>query len=305
MNEELNNIRVACITPHFGEEPVLTGTKGAGAIFLSGCNLRCVFCQNWQISHRCIGEMLMRPGQLAEEMLRLQEMGCHTIDIVSPSHQVRLLCRSLQIAKNQNLTIPIVYNTNSMDTLEALRSLEGLVDIYLPDLKYSDDRIARDLSRARQYVSRAKAAILEMHRQVGHLIPNDDTSIAQRGIIIRMLVLPHEYSGCSESLTFIANEIGTETWISIMAQYNPQPLYDSGNEAVLKKYSELGRPVTEFEYNRVLEEAQSLGFENIFIQDWKSAVEYGLPDFECEEPFEWNEPSLDDDESSVEELTFT
>lgn len=288
MIEQSNYIRVACITPHFGEEPVLTGKKGAGAIFLSGCNLRCLFCQNWQISHQRLGEKRMSPEELVGEMLRLQEEGCHNINLVSPSHQIGMLRVTLEMAKRQGLTIPILYNTNGMDTLEALRQLDGLVDIYLPDLKYSDDRVAKDLSKAGEYVSRARAAILEMYRQVGHLFPGDENSVAQRGLIIRMLVLPEDYSGCKENLKFIAEAIGPETWISLMAQYNPRPLYDSGSEKILEKYPELGRPVTQDEYDRVLDKAQSLGFENIFIQECMSAVEYGSPDFERERPFEWD-----------------
>jgi putative pyruvate formate lyase activating enzyme len=288
MSFRSHNIRVTCITPHFGEEPVLTGTKGAGAIFLSGCNLRCVFCQNWQISHRRMGENIMTPARLADEMLKLQEMGCHNIDLVSPSHQIKPLQTAIRLAEEQGLTIPVVYNTNSMDDLDSLRSLEGLVDIYLPDLKYSNDRIARDLSKAQSYVSKSREAILEMYRQVGHLCPNDESAIAQRGLIIRILVLPQNLSGCIESLKFIADEIGPETWLSLMAQYNPKPLFDSGNEEILKTYPELGRPLTEIEYENVLEEAQYLGFENIFIQECTAAVEYGSPDFEHEHPFVWD-----------------
>jgi putative pyruvate formate lyase activating enzyme len=192
------------------------------------------------------------------------------------------------LAKEQGLTIPVVYNTNSVDDLDSLRSLEGLVDIYLPDLKYSNDRIASDLSKARSYVSKSRAAILEMYRQTGHLYPNDENAIAQHGLIIRILVLPHNLSGCIESLQFIAQEIGPETWISLMAQYNPRPLFDSGNEAILRTYPDLGRPITETEYENVLEEAQVLGFENIFIQECAAAVEYGSPDFEHEQPFVWD-----------------
>ncbi|UCE19090.1 MAG: radical SAM protein [Gemmatimonadota bacterium] len=289
MSERGNFVKIARITPHFGEEPVLTGTKGVGAIFLSGCNLRCVFCQNWQISHRRMGETLNTPAQLAGEMLKLQELGCHIIDLVSPSHQVKSLRISIRLAKEQGLTIPVVYNTNSLDNLDALRSLEGLIDIYLPDLKYSNDRIAKDLSKAHSYVSKSRASVLEMHRQVGHLFPNDEDALAQRGLIIRILVLPHNLSGCIESLQFIAQEIGPETWISLMAQYNPRPLFDSSNEAILKTYPALGRPITETEYENVLEEAQNLGFENIFIQECTAAVEYGSPDFEHEQPFVWDQ----------------
>lgn len=288
MSERSNLIRVAHITPHFGEEPVLTGTKGAGAIFLSGCNLGCVFCQNWQISHRRLGERLMTPAQLAEKMLGLQKMGCHNIDLISPSHQIKTVRIALQCAKEQGLTVPVVYNTNSTDDLDGLRSLEGLVDVYLPDLKYSDDRIAQDLSKARHYGSRARAAIEEMFRQVGHLWPGHEDSLAERGLIIRILVLPADLSGYSESLKFIADRIGPETWISLMAQYNPRPLFDSGNQEILKTYPDLDRPITEAEYERVLEVAQALGFENIFMQECETAVEYGSPDFERETPFIWD-----------------
>ena len=266
---------------------MLTGTEGAGAIFFSGCNLRCAFCQNWQISHRRLGEKLMTPSQLADEMLRLQKSGRHNIDLVSPSHQIAPVRTALQRAKEQGLTIPVVYNTNSMDDLDALRGLEGLVHIYLPDLKYSDDLIARDLSRARRYVSHARAAILEMFRQVGHLYPDNEDSVAERGLIIRILVLPAGLSGCSETLRFIAEQIGPETWISLMAQYNPTPLFNSGHEEILKSYPDLGRPITTAEYDRALEQAQDLGFENIFIQECETAVEYGCPDFTRQTPFQW------------------
>ncbi len=292
MPVKANVIRIACITPHFGEEPVLNGPDGAGAVFFSGCNLRCVFCQNWQISHHRSGEMLMSPEQLAGEMLKLQETGCHNIDLVSPPHQVKPLRFALELAREDGLSIPVIYNSNGIDGLEALRSLKGLVDIYLPDLKYSEDHIARDLSGAPRYVSRARTAIKEMFRQVGHLYPADEEALAQRGLIIRMLVLPDNLSGCRDSLAFIAEEIGTETWLSLMAQYNPQPLFDSGNEMILGSYPELARRVTVAEYESILQHAQKLGFENIFIQECETAVEYGSPDFQNENPFEWQEDGI-------------
>ena len=276
MSEKSNSIKIACITSHFGEEPVLTGTKGAGAIFLSGCNLRCVFCQNWQISQRRLNEKKMTPYELAVEMLRLQELGCHNIDLVSPSHQVKSLRLSIRLAKEQGLTIPVVYNTNSMDNLDALRSLEGLVDIYLPDLKYSNDCIARDLSTAHSYVSKSRAAISEMYRQVGNL-ETDEDGIAVKGLIVRHLVLPNGLSGSEESLTWLTREVSPEVAVGVMSQYYPT------HRAL--EYPKLSRRITRNEYLEVVHLVEELRLENGWLQGIGSAEHY-RPDFRREkDPF--------------------
>ena len=280
-------LRVSAIVVHHGEEPPLSGTHGIGNIFFSGCNLRCGYCQNWQISHRRHGERLYTPEALALEMLRLQEQGVHHIGLVSPSHQARAVAEALRLAKAQGLGIPVVYNTNAFDTLDALRRLDGLVDIYLPDLKYADDAVAWRVSRCRDYVRRARAAILEMYRQVGNLPDREAETLARRGLIVRHLVLPGGLAGTEACLRFLAEEVSPDLWLSLMGQYNPRPLLASGHAHLLEPYPDLGRRLTAQEYQAAIALALELGFTRLWVQDLETAPDHGLPDFTQPEPFSW------------------
>ncbi len=205
--------------PHHGEEDPLRGRYGSGTIFFSWCNLRCVYCQNWDISQKGLGHEV-EPGELADVMLELQAMGCHNINLVSPSHVVAQIIAAVAIAADKGLTLPLVYNTGGYDSLEALRLLDGIVDIYMPDMKYDDSEKGHRFSHVRDYAKINRAAVTEMYRQVGDLELNGD-GIAQRGLLVRHLVLPENVSGTDNVLAFIANELSTDTYVNLMDQYRP------------------------------------------------------------------------------------
>jgi len=213
---------VASYCVHQGEEPVISGTRGSGTIFFGYCNLRCVFCQNHQISQpvRSIRNNGISIERLAEIMLELQASGCHNINFVSPSHCSAHIVEAVETAASNGLNIPLVYNSNGYDSLETLKHLEGIIDIYLPDIKYGDDNTAFKYSMAANYVFHSRAAILEMKRQVGELVV-DHQGIAKKGLIIRHLVLPNDLSDSEASFRFISEEIGRQTFISTMSQYFP------------------------------------------------------------------------------------
>ena len=270
-------LKIASIGLHFGEEPSISGTKGSGAIFFSNCNLCCSYCQNYQISQEGLGQFLSEE-KLADEMLKLQELGCHNINLVSPTRLVR---KDIILAKEKGLRIPIVYNTNGYDSIETLKSLEGYIDIYLPDIKYSDNTIALKYSGIGNYVERSRAAIAEMFRQVGNLIL-DGNDIAQRGLIVRHLVLPSDLAGSYESLKFLAL-LSKEIWISAMSQY--YPCYKAIGDPII------GRKITKEEYLKVLDWIEELGFVNVLAQEADSAENY-LPDFTREKPFSSPHPDI-------------
>jgi putative pyruvate formate lyase activating enzyme len=205
--------------PHHGEEDPLRGRSGSGTIFFSWCNLRCVYCQNWDISQKGIGRHV-GPEELARMMLELQAMGCHNINFVSPSHVVAQIIAAVTIAAGQGLELPLVYNTGGYDSLEALRLLDGIIDIYMPDMKYADTTNAHRFSHVRNYVDINRAAVREMHRQVGDLVM-DERGIAERGLLVRHLVLPENVSGTDEVLAFLAEEISSNTYVNVMDQYRP------------------------------------------------------------------------------------
>jgi putative pyruvate formate lyase activating enzyme len=205
--------------PHHGEEDPLRGRSGSGTIFFSWCNLRCVYCQNWDISQKGIGHHV-GPEELARMMLELQAMGCHNINFVSPSHVVAQIIAAVTIAAGQGLELPLVYNTGGYDSLEALRLLDGIIDIYMPDMKYADTTNAHRFSHVRNYVDINRAAVREMHRQVGDLVM-DERGIAERGLLVRHLVLPENVSGTDEVLAFLAEEISSNTYVNVMDQYRP------------------------------------------------------------------------------------
>jgi putative pyruvate formate lyase activating enzyme len=205
--------------PHFGEEKPLVGRFGSGTIFMGNCNLGCIFCQNYSISH--LGEGVEMPFEkLANIMLSLQKEGCHNINLVTPTHQMPMLLRALLLASEKGLKLPIVYNCGGYESLHAIQLLEGIVDIYMPDFKYSDPAVAKKYSGAENYPDAAKAAIKEMHRQVGDLLI-DKRGIALRGLLVRHLVLPEGLAGTSEVVKFIADKISKNAYINIMDQYHP------------------------------------------------------------------------------------
>lgn len=269
--------RTAVVTsagPHHGEEPSISGSRGSGTIFFTGCNLRCLFCQNYQISQEYDGKPVSAE-ELAGKMISLQKQGCHNINLVTPTHFISQILEALLIACGQGLNIPLVYNTNGYDTLETLKLLDGIIDIYLPDIKYSDDKSAKECSGVNDYVEYNRPALKEMYRQVGNLV-TDTEGIAQRGLIIRHLVLPERLAGSFPSLDFIANELSKDIYVGLMAQYHPCYKAD--------KYPTLNRPITKSEYAEVINYAESLGLENCYIQELGSSDDF-LPDFRLEKPF--------------------
>jgi putative pyruvate formate lyase activating enzyme len=250
---------VSSAHPHFGEEIPLVGKGGSGTIFLSNCNLRCVFCQNYEISQLGRGyESTLE--SLASMMLRLQELGCHNINLVTPTHYSAPILKALDIAVEKGLLLPIVYNTSGWERLEILAYLDGIVDIYLPDFKYWDSAIsAKYSSDAESYPKITRAAILEMHRQVGVANPARD-GIMQRGVMIRHLVMPNNVSGSEEIITWIAENLPKDTYFNIMAQYTP--LYKAYD------YPEISRRITVEEYQKVVNKAQEMGLTNIDVQGY-------------------------------------
>jgi len=210
---------VSSYGPHFGEESPLVGRNGSGTIFFTCCNLRCVFCQNYTISQMGEGTPVS-DETLAWIMLSLQEKGCHNINLVSPTHVVPFILDALDLATGQGLNLPLVYNSGGYDSLETLKLLDGIVDIYMPDMKYSDSRTGERLSGVKDYAEVNRLAVKEMHRQVGDL-QIDEQGIAQRGLLVRHLVLPNGLAGTENTVSFLAQEISPDTYVNIMAQYRP------------------------------------------------------------------------------------
>jgi putative pyruvate formate lyase activating enzyme len=239
--------------PHHGEEDPLRGTRGSGTIFFSCCNLRCVYCQNWQISQRGEGRETA-PEALAAMMLDLQGWGCHNINLVTPSHVVAQVIAAVAIAARKGLRLPIVYNSGGYDSPEALALLDGVIDIYMPDMKYGDSAIARRYSRVRGYVEVNRAAVLEMHRQVGDLVLDRD-GIARRGLLVRHLVLPDDLAGTDQVLTFLADSVSTNTYVNLMDQYHP--CYRAWD------HPQLDRPVTSGEHRAALRSAAEHGLHRL------------------------------------------
>ena len=239
--------------PHHGEEDPLRGTNGSGTIFFSWCNLRCVFCQNWEISHKGMGREV-EPDELADMMLNLQERGCHNINFVTPSHVVAQIIAAVDIAVQKGLHLPLVYNTGGYDSPEALALLDGVIDIYMPDMKYGDSVIARKYSKVRNYVEINFAAVREMHRQVGDL-QLDSNGIALRGLLVRHLVLPDLLAGSETILAFLADEISTSTYLNLMDQYHPCYRADENPP--------LDRCLTTAEFNEALQLTKKYGITRL------------------------------------------
>ncbi len=266
---------VAAVCAHHGEESALSGSNGSGTIFFGNCNMRCVYCQNYQISQDWKRQQSKEVDYhtLAENMLYLQdELGCHNINLVSPSHFVPQLVRAVLEAVPMGLKIPLVYNTNSFDSVKTLKELDGIINIYLPDLRYASDIWAKKFSQAPGYVVQAREAIKEMYRQVGELVV-DEFGLAQRGLIVRHLILPNGLAGSEDSLTWLADEISSMVTVSIMAQYSPQHR--------ARRTPLLARTISVSEYAAVLKLLAKVGLENGWVQEMGASENY-LPDFERE-----------------------
>jgi putative pyruvate formate lyase activating enzyme len=237
---------VSSAFPHFGEEPPLVGDHGSGTIFLTHCNLRCLFCQNYDISHLGNGGP-MTPSDMARVMVRLQEMGCHNINFVTPTHYAPQIMASLPEAIEKGLRLPIVYNCSGYESIEVIRLLEGVVDIYMPDAKYMDERCSKEFSNAPDYPEIIKEVLKEMHRQVGDLTI-DSEGIAEKGLLIRHLVMPHDAASSEAILRFIAEEISVHSYVNIMDQYRP--------EYRAHEFPKINRRITQKEYLEAIQWAR-------------------------------------------------
>ncbi|MCD8327200.1 MAG: radical SAM protein [Lachnospiraceae bacterium] len=296
-----NDIYVARASLHLWEEPCLSGADGSGTVFFMGCNLKCVYCQNHKIALGTAGDMknsgfplkgkILTPSGLCQVFLRLQQAGAHNINLVTPSHYVPQIREALLMARENGLTLPIVYNSSGYDLPDTLRLLDGLVDIYMPDFKYMSPSLAARYSHAADYPEIAKTALAEMYRQVGapvfmdspltRLFPQTGlqkgASVSEplmtRGVLVRYLLLPGCLKDGKAVLEYLYTTYGNNIYISIMNQYTPQP-------SQLDDYPELNRRVTTYEYNALVDYALSLGIENAYIQEGKTAEESFIPDFE-------------------------
>lgn len=254
-----SQLEISAYHPHFGEERPLVGKGGSGTIFLTNCGLRCVFCINWEISHEGIGSP--KPIEdMAAMMLKLQEIGCPNINVVTPTHYSPHIVLAMDIAAGKGLRVPIVYNTCGWERLEILRKLDGIIDIYLPDFKYADGKMAAKYSAgADDYPEVTKAALLEMHRQVGVAIPASD-GLMYRGLMIRHLVMPNDVGGTKKVIDWIAENLPKDTYLNIMSQY--RPMYKAF------EYPEISRRITREEYGEALRWAKEAGLTNLDVQGW-------------------------------------
>ncbi len=244
---------VSSYAPHFGEEAPLVGFRGSGTIFFTQCNLLCIFCQNYDISHDGRGQEVTSED-LANFMVHLQDIGCHNINFVTPSHVVAQILSALEIAINNGLQVPLVFNTSGYDTVETVKLLDGIVDIYMPDFKFWDQETARQLCAAPDYPERARMAVKEMHRQVGDLQIND-LGIAECGLLVRHLVMPDKLAGTGEIMHFLASEISANTYVNIMPQYRP-----CGSAFTVDK---IARSITREEYYEALDSARKEGITRL------------------------------------------
>lgn len=259
------NAVLARASLHLWEEPVISGERGSGAIFFSGCNLRCVFCQNYEISHENFGKQVSK-SEFIDIVKNLENQGAHTINLVNPTHFVPFI---KEVFSEYKPSVPVVYNTGGYDDVDSIRSLQGLIDVYLPDLKYFDSDVSKKYSNAENYFEKASKAVLEMQRQVGKSVIKD--GIMQKGIIIRHLVLPKNTDQSIKILRWIKDNLPIDTYISLMSQYVPY---------VKTEYKELNRRIVTAEYQKVIAEFERLGFENGFMQERSSAQTDFIPKFD-------------------------
>src|SRR6266542_1045166 len=285
-NDRLANVLASCAsgldpvvssyTAHFGEEPVLSGTRGAGNVFFGNCNLRCVYCQNWQISQDWKTQRTneVKVERFAEMLLELQARGCHNIGFVSPTHYAPQMAKAVLLAARAGLRLPIVYNTNAYDSVEVLRLLDGVVDVYLPDFKYADSASGWLYSKVPDYPERSRAALIEMYRQKGSALVFEEEGLLVNGLLVRILVLPENVAGISESLAWIEETLSPRVAISLMSQY-----YPIHRAATNEKYSALSRSITAEEWEEALAALESNGMENGYQQEFQTANKYYRPDF--------------------------
>lgn len=259
------NAVLARASLHLWEEPVISGERGSGAIFFSGCNLRCVFCQNFEISHENFGKQVSK-SEFIDIVKNLENQGAHTINLVNPTHFVPFI---KEVFSEYKPSVPVVYNTGGYDDVESIRSLQGLIDVYLPDLKYFDSDVSKKYSNAENYFEKASKDVLEMQRQVGKSVIKD--GIMQKGMIIRHLVLPKNTDQSIKILRWIKDNLPIDTYISLMSQYVPY---------VKTEYKELNRRIVTAEYQKVIDEFERLGFENGFMQERSSAQTDFIPKFD-------------------------
>lgn len=271
--------RLSAAVAHRGEEPVISGTRGSGTLFLGGCNMRCVYCQNHQISQPAgIPVPEVSTEELADAMLRLADEGCHNVNVVSGAHCVPQVLAAIEAAALRGLRLPIVWNSNGYEKVEVLRQLEGVVDIYLPDIKYAGDGMAERLSGVKGYVGVNRDALREMDRQVGPLVVGED-GLAVRGVVVRHLVLPRNAAGSASCLLFVAEHMSPGVAVSLMAQYAPAHKAEG--------HPIIGRRLTVEEYERAVAALEELDIEVGWVQDLESAPEHYRPDFRKEDhPFE-------------------
>ena len=265
-----NKVKIARAALHFWEEPCISGTKGSGAVFFSGCSLHCVFCQNEKISHGQVGKEVTI-DELAEIYLALQNQGANNINLVTGTHYIPQIVESVTIAREKGLNIPIIYNTSGYETVESLRLLEGIVNTYLPDFKYMDSSLAAKYSHAADYPEVAKKAIAEMVRQCGTPV-FDKKGFIQSGVIVRQLLLPGHVKDAKAIIKYLYETYSDNIYISMMSQYTPMP-------QIATNYPELNRRVTKREYDSLINYAIDLGVENAFIQDRAVAKESFIPEF--------------------------
>lgn len=270
-----NEIEIAWYGPHFGEEPPISGTKGSGAIFFAGCNLSCVYCQNWQISQENIKSKKYSINEVVDIFLELQKIGCHNINLVSPTIWSLQLIKVIKMAKDKGLVIPVIWNSNAYEKVETLKKLDGLVDIYLPDYKYNDSFLGEKYSGCLDYPDIAQKAIKEMYRQVGDL-QIDKEGRAERGIIVRHLLLPDSFDNSVGCLRFI-RQISPNIHLSLMSQYNP--VYKA------LKIKTLNRKINTEEYQEIKSLIKKLDFKNGWFQKYESQDCFN-PDFSQKNPFD-------------------
>lgn len=266
---QTGEIRIGRADLHMWEEPCISGDRGSGTVFFSGCSLGCVYCQNYKLSRGLTGKIITQ-NQLSDIFLRLQEKGAHNINLVTPTHFIPQIIEAITIAKEKGLVIPIVYNTSGYEKFQVLKLLKGYANIYLPDFKYFSDNIAKKYSGCRDYFKYASKAVEEMLMQTGEAVFNED-GIMTKGVIVRHLVLPGQNEDSKAVIKYLHNTFGNSVYLSIMNQYTPL--------STIKEYPELNRKITDREYDEVVNYAISIGVENGFIQDGETAMESFIPEF--------------------------